>query len=83
MTQIFQGPEAAPPATLQAEAATNILARTAAGAGWTVGWRMATRLLGLFNTLILTRLLMPSDFGLVTLGSSFVVALDALSALGI
>lgn len=44
---------------------------------------MATRLLGLLNTLILTRLLLPSDFGLVALGSSFVVSLDAMSALGI
>lgn len=83
MTRISQGSEAASPAPLRVEAATNILRRTAAGAGWTVGWRMATRLLGLFNTLILTRLLMPSDFGLVALGSSFVVALDSVSALGI
>lgn len=44
---------------------------------------MATRLLGLLSTLILTRLLVPSDFGLIALGSSFVVALDAVSALGV
>ena len=83
MTRISETSKAAPPATLQAGTATSILEQTAAGAGWTVGWRMATRLLGLLNTLILTRLLLPSDFGLVALGSSFVVALDAVSALGI
>lgn len=83
MTRISQSSKAASPAPLEAEATTNILGRTAAGAGWTVGWRMATRLLGLLSTLILTRLLMPSDFGLIALGSSFVVALDAVSALGI
>ncbi len=44
---------------------------------------MATRLLGLLNTLILTRLLMPADFGLVALGGSFVASLDAMSALGV
>ena len=81
--RIPQSAKAAPPATLEAEGATNILGRTASGAGWTVGWRMATRLLGLLSTLILTRLLMPSDFGLIALGSSFVVSLDALSALGV
>ncbi len=74
---------AAPSAPSELELETNVLRRTAAGAGWTVGWRMATRLLGLLNTLILTRLLLPSDFGLVALGSSFVVSLDAMSALGI
>lgn len=83
MTRISQSSKAALPTPLQAGAAPNILQQTAAGAGWTVGWRMATRLLGLLNTLILTRLLMPSDFGLVALGSSFVVALDAVSALGV
>ena len=83
VTRIPQSSKATPPATLEVGAAPNILARTASGAGWTVGWRMATRLLGLLNTLILTRLLMPSDFGLVALGSSFDVSLEALSELGV
>lgn len=82
-TRISQVSDEASSAPLEAGATTDILGRTAAGAGWTVGWRMATRLLGLLSTLILTRLLMPSDFGLIALGSSFVVALDAVSTLGI
>lgn len=60
-----------------------ILARTAAGAGWVIGWRMATRLLGLVNTLILVRLLLPKDFGLVSLGWTFGQVIDALSTLGV
>ncbi len=56
-----------------------MLARTATGTGWIVGWRMATRLFGL----ILVRLLVPGDFGLVALGTTFIVAVDALSTLGV
>ncbi len=46
-------------------------------------WRMATRLLGLASTLIIVRLLVPADFGLVALGTSFITAVDTLSAIGI
>jgi len=60
-----------------------ILKRTAKGAGWIVGWRMATRSLGLVSTLILARLLLPADFGLVALATAFVSSLDALSLLGV
>jgi lipopolysaccharide exporter len=60
-----------------------ILNRTAKGAGWIVGWRMATRVLGLCSTLVLARLLLPSDFGLVALATAFVSSLDALSLLGV
>lgn len=60
-----------------------ILARTARGAGWVVAWRMSTRLLGLVSTLVLARLLLPEDFGLVALATSFAFALDACLALGV
>lgn len=66
-----------------AVAGPSILARTARGAGWVVAWRMATRLLGLVSTLVLARLLMPADFGLVALAASFAYALDACLALGV
>ncbi len=62
---------------------TSILARTAAGTGWVIGWRIAARLIGLVNTLVLVRLLSPADFGLVALGSSFAQAIDALALIGI
>jgi lipopolysaccharide exporter len=74
--------------TVQEVAATglpkpSVLARTAAGMGWIVGWRLATRFLGLVNTLVLVRLLAPADFGLVALGTTFVIAVDTLSTLGV
>jgi O-antigen/teichoic acid export membrane protein len=61
----------------------SVLARTAAGAGWIIGWRMVTRVLGLMSTLILVRLLLPADFGLVTLAMGFGQALDSLSSMGV
>lgn len=60
-----------------------LLAKTARGAGWVVSWRFATRLLGLANTLTLVHLLAPADFGLVALGTSFSLAIDQLSILGV
>ncbi len=60
-----------------------LLAKTAKGAGWIIGWRMVTRVLGMMSLLFLVRLLLPSDFGLVTLAMGFSQAIDALSALGV
>lgn len=61
----------------------DLLKRTARGAGWVIGWRLTGRLMGLFNTLFLVRLLLPADFGLVALGSGFAVAIEALSTIGV
>lgn len=61
----------------------SILARTARGAGWVIGWRMANRLVGLVNTLVLARLLVPADFGLVALATTFSAAIDTLSNVGV
>ncbi len=61
---------------------SSILARTARGAGWIVGWRVTTRLLGFINTMILVRILVPADFGLLALATSFAQGIDQLSALG-
>lgn len=63
--------------------ADSVLTRMVRGAGWVLGWRVATRLLGLLNTLLLVRLLLPGDFGLVALGVSFAKAIEGLSDLGI
>ena len=60
-----------------------LLARTARGAGWVVGWRMVRRLIGLMSTLVLAHLLVPADFGLVALGASLAGSLDAMAALGV
>lgn len=61
----------------------SLLAKTARGAGWVIGWRMATRILGLVSTLILVRLLVPGDFGLIALGATLAQAIDAFSILGV
>jgi lipopolysaccharide exporter len=53
------------------------------GAGWIVGWRMATRGLGLISTLVLARLLLPADFGMVALATGFAQAIEAMSFLGV
>ncbi len=57
--------------------------RTTRGVGWTVFWRLATRGLGLISTLILARLLVPADFGLVALASTFALAIDAVATTGV
>ncbi|HZU91426.1 MAG TPA: lipopolysaccharide biosynthesis protein [Stellaceae bacterium] len=64
------------------EEPASLAAKTAKGAGWTVGWRFVTRNLGLISTLALVRLLAPADFGLVALATGFIGMIDALSALG-
>jgi O-antigen/teichoic acid export membrane protein len=56
---------------------------TIIGTGWMMGWRMLTRVLGLASTLILARLLMPADFGIVAMAAIFSSIVGAFSELGI
>lgn len=44
--------------------------------------RFATRLIGLLSTLILARVLMPEDFGLVAMATSVVAVIELLRAFG-
>ncbi|HEY8610219.1 MAG TPA: oligosaccharide flippase family protein [Roseomonas sp.] len=63
---------------------TESLARsTVVGATWLVLWRFITRALGFCSTLLLARLLVPADFGLVAMASTFAAAVEALSELGL
>ncbi len=48
-----------------------------------IGLRLADRALGLASTLILARLLLPSDFGMVAVAMSFVAAVEVLGSLGL
>lgn len=57
--------------------------KTIIGTSWMMGWRMVTRVLGLTSTLILARLLMPADFGIVAMASVFSTIVTALSELGL
>jgi lipopolysaccharide exporter len=68
---------------LSAPPDTSVLAKTAGGAGWVVGFRMITRLLGIVSTLTLARLLGPGDFGLVALASGFAQTVDAITNLSV
>jgi O-antigen/teichoic acid export membrane protein len=63
--------------------AESVSRRVVRGAGWVFAWRLATRNLGLLSTLVLVRLLQPSDFGLVALATGFTDAVDALLAIGV
>jgi len=54
----------------------------AAGAAWMVAARLFDRGLGLISTLILARLLVPADFGLIAMATSVVALLDAFTSFG-
>lgn len=54
--------------------------KMATGAGWLVGMRVVVRLLGLTSTIILARLLLPSDFGLIALAMAISGAIEMFTA---
>ncbi len=57
--------------------------RILTGTGWNMGLRVATRSLDFISLLVLARLLIPADFGIVALASSISASIDALSQLGV
>jgi lipopolysaccharide exporter len=54
----------------------------AQGAVWMVLFKLVERSLGLVSTLILARLLVPADFGIVAMAMSFVFMAELLTAFG-
>ncbi len=56
--------------------------RIATGATWIVLQRLAVRIIGLISTVILARLLVPADFGLVALATTMLAVLETLLELG-
>jgi O-antigen/teichoic acid export membrane protein len=67
-----------------AAAAAAVLGRQMVkGTGWTVATRLGVQGIGLVSTVILARLLVPSDFGLVALATTLSAALMALSEFGV
>lgn len=56
--------------------------RMATGAIWMVLFKLVERSLGLISTLILARLLGPSDFGIVAMAISFIAMAELLTAFG-
>src|SRR6266849_2695462 len=72
-----------PTRSMTAAPQDSIAHRTAVGASWMILWRMATRGLGVLSTLVLARILVPADFGLVAIATTYVAAFDAMSATGL
>jgi lipopolysaccharide exporter len=56
--------------------------RMAVGAAWMIGFRLIDRGIGLVSTLILARLLVPADFGLLAMATSFIALVELLGAFG-
>lgn len=46
-------------------------------------WRLVTRGLGVISTLILARVLVPQDFGIVAIATTYVAAFDSVSSVGL
>ena len=61
---------------------SDMRAAAAKGTAWMFGARQAIRLLGLVSTLVMARLLMPEDFGLIAQSMMAVGLIEALSAFG-
>lgn len=57
--------------------------RMASGALWMVALRFAQRAIGLISTIILARLLVPEDFGLVALATTFAAILEVAGDFGV
>lgn len=60
----------------------NVGARMATGAAWMVLAKIVERSLGVVSTLVLARLLVPADFGLVAVAMAVVAALELLTGFG-
>ncbi len=62
---------------------TEIRRRMAGAAVWMLLFKALERSLGLISTVILARMLVPSDFGLVAMATSLIALLELFSAFGL
>lgn len=62
---------------------SSVTQKTAIGAAWLIVWRMATRGLGVISTLVLARILVPADFGLIAMAVAFSGSVEMLSRIGL
>lgn len=60
----------------------NVQRKMATGAIWMVLFKLLERGLGLVSTLVLVRLLMPEDFGIVAMATTFIAMAEMLTAFG-
>lgn len=61
---------------------SSVTGKVARGAAWMLLFKALERSLGFVSTLILVRLLLPADFGLVAMAMSFIAVAELLSAFG-
>lgn len=64
------------------ETARGLNQRIARGAFWMIGLRFTDRCIGLLSMIVLARLLVPADFGLVALAMTMVAVIDDLADFG-
>src|SRR3546814_10114559 len=57
--------------------------RIARGAAWMVGLHFVDRCIGFVSTIILARLLVPADFGLVAIAMALVAAVSVFGEFGL
>jgi O-antigen/teichoic acid export membrane protein len=61
---------------------SDIRSKMASGAAWMVLFKVLDKSIGLISTLLLARLLLPADFGIVAMATSFIALLEIFSAFG-
>jgi O-antigen/teichoic acid export membrane protein len=54
--------------------------KMAKGAAWMVGFKLLERSIGLISTIILARLLIPEDFGLIAMANAVIAVAELLQA---
>ena len=72
-------PEAKGAADQGAAGGGSIGREMAKGGGWMIAARLGVQAIGFVSTIILARVLVPADFGLVALATTFAAALQAIS----
>ena len=65
---------------MQSSAPQSVTSRVAKGAAWIFGFKILERSLGFVSTLILARLLVPEDFGIVAMATSLMAIIEMLTA---
>lgn len=60
----------------------NLNSRVARGIAWMASARAVVRILGLVSTLVLARLLVPADFGIIAMATSVAAGLELLTLFG-
>lgn len=56
--------------------------KMAKGAAWMVGFKLVERSIGMISTIILARILVPEDFGLIAMATAVIAVVEILQAFG-